>query len=508
MTTRAILAIDQGTTNTKALLVDSQGTILARAARPLSVQCPKPAWVEQDPLALWNSVREAIDDCLDRAGRPRPAAIAITNQRESVIVWNRRTGQPEGPCVVWQCRRSAPFCAGLRRCGWEGLLRARTGLTIDPLFSASKARWLLDHIPDGSLRAEQGELCLGTVDSWVLWNLTGGAVHACDMTNASRTQLFNIRRLAWEDELLEIFGIPAAALPEVKPSSAIYGECVRLGNLPAGAPIASLIGDSHAALFGHAAFRPGSVKATYGTGSSLMTLTGAPVDSAGGLSTTIAWARGQAAEYALEGNISVTGGAVQWFGEFLGRAEPAASVAALAEEVPDTGGVYFVPAFVGLGAPHWNDGARGLITGLTRGIRAAHVARAALEAIAYQVRDVFDLMEAESGRELPALLADGGASQNDTLMQFQADILGRPVVRSSSAELSAVGAAWLAGLASGVWTSLEELENLPRPVRRFEPRMPASQRNILYEGWRRAVARAAGDPQAGGSPGAPPSMER
>jgi glycerol kinase len=497
MTGKLILAIDQGTTNTKVLLVDSASTVLARASRPLTVSCPKPAWVEQDPMALWTSVREAIDECLSRSDSPRPAAIAITNQRESVILWNRRTGQPEGPCVVWQCRRSAPLCAELRQRGLEGRIRARTGLTIDPLFSAGKAHWLLEQAPDGRRRAEQGELCLGTVDSWLLWNLTGGAAHACDMSNASRTQLFDIRRLRWDEELLEIFAIPRAALPEIRPSSAIYGESIRLGRLPAGVPIASLIGDSHAALFGHAAFHPGAVKATYGTGSSLMTLTGAPVESAGGLSTTIAWARQHRVEHALEGNISFTGGAVQWFGEFLGLADPVAGVAALAEQTPDTGGVYLVPAFVGLGAPHWRDSARGLITGITRGTTAAHVARATLEAIAYQVRDVFDLMQAESGRELPALLADGGASQNDFLMQFQADMLGRPVIRSGSVELSALGAAWLAGLATGVWSSLEELEALPRPTRRFEPRLPGPQREALYRGWREAVARAAAESLAG-----------
>ena len=490
MQRKFVLAIDQGTTNTKVLLLDHRGKIAARASRPLSISFPQPAWVEQDAQSLWASVAEAIDDCLAQAGSPELAAIGITNQRESVVAWDRRTGQPAAPCVVWQCRRSAGFCEDLRRRGLEPLLRERTGLAIDPLFSASKARWLLDHIPDGQPKAEQGDLCLGTVDSWVLWNLTGGALHACDATNASRTQLLNLRRVEWDADLLAIFGVPCQALPEVRRSSAVFGESVAMGRLPAGVPIASLIGDSHAALFGHAAFRPGAVKATYGTGSSLMTLTDGPVLSNGGLSTTIAWWQGAGATYALEGNILVTGGAVQWLGEFLRLEDPARDAAVLACEASDTAGLYLVPAFVGLGAPYWNAQARGLITGLTRGTTAAQVARATLESIAYQVRDVFDAMRADVAVELPELMADGGASQNDSLMQSQADILGRPVVRNLSTDLSAIGAAWLAGLAIGFWASLQELDALPRSEDRFEPRMPEPERQARYSGWREAVARA------------------
>lgn len=411
------------------------------------------------------------------------------------MLWERRTGQPVGPCVVWQCQRSAPFCNELRARGLEPLLRERTGLTIDPMFSASKARWLLDHTEDGRRRAERGELCLGTVDSWVLWNLTGGQVHACDMTNASRTQLFDLRRLQWDDELLQIFGVPRAALPEVKPSSCIYGETAPTGRLPGGIPIASLIGDSHGALYGHAGFQPGSIKATYGTGSSLMTPTRSPVISEHGLSTTIAWAREQAT-YALEGNIYVTGAAVQWLGQFLGLDDPAQGVETLARQAKNTAGVYFVPAFVGLGAPHWNEAARGLITGLTHGATPAHLARAALEAIAYQVRDVFDLMSVESGAPLRALMADGGASRNELLMQFQADIIGRPVVRSLSSDVSALGAAYLAGLAVGLWSSESEIEKLPRPSDRFEPRLADAERAELYAGWKRAIARTVFDAEA------------
>jgi glycerol kinase len=483
-----ILAIDQGTTNTKVLLIDHAGGIAARASRPLDIQFPQPAWVEQDARGLWRSVQEAARECLDQAAG-NVTGIGISNQRESVIVWDRATGEPAGPCIVWQCRRTAQYCADLRQQGVGPLIERTTGLAMDPLFSASKIRWLLDHIEDGQRRAEDGALCAGTVDSWVLWNLTGGAVHACDATNAARTQLFDLRRLAWSDELLGLFGIPAAMLPEVRPSSAHYGVTAATG-VPAGLPIGSLIGDSHAALFGHAAFEPGSVKATYGTGSSLMTLTDAPVSSSRGLSTTIAWRREAGARYALEGNITVTGGAMQWVGEFLGLPGGGQAAAKLAEGVQNTGGVYLTPAFAGLGAPYWDPAARGLISGLTRGSTSAHVARAALESIAYQVRDVFDAMEADVGVTLPELLADGGATQNDRLMQFQADMLARPVRRNLSADLSAVGAAWLAGLALGVWASLDELSALPRHQDVFQPRMPGAERDRLYDGWHSAVARA------------------
>jgi glycerol kinase len=328
------------------------------------------------------------------------------------------------------------------------------------------------------------------MDSWVLWNLTGGAAHACDLTNASRTQLLDIHTLHWSDELLELFGVPQAALPDVRPSSAYFGSTVATGRLPAGIPIASMIGDSHAALFGQAGFVPGTVKATYGTGSSLMTPTPAPVLSQHGLSTTVAWALDrERVTYALEGNIPVTGAAVQWLGEFLGLANPAEEVSKLAERVDDSAGLYLVPAFVGLGAPYWNDAARGLVSGLTRGSSAAHLARATIEAIAYQVRDVFDVMRAESGIDLGVLLADGGASRNSMLMQFQADIIGRAVLRSLSADASALGAAYLAGLAVGIWRGLEAIEGLPRPRERFEPQMSAEERAARAMGWKTAIAR-------------------
>jgi glycerol kinase len=491
---RYILAIDQGTTNTKALLVDHSGRVAAHASRPLKQTYPHPAWVEQNPAEIWQSVREAVGEVLERADTADLTAVAVSNQRESVTAWDRRTGQPVGPVIVWQCRRTADFCEKLRERGLKELLERRTGLTIDPLFSASKMRWLLDHIEGGEARAERGEICLGTIDSWVLWNLTGGAEHATDLTNASRTQLLDLRELGWSDELLGVFGVPRRALPDLQPSSGHYGTTVEIGRLPAGVPVAAMIGDSHAALFGQAGFVPGSVKATYGTGSSLMTPTAEPVASVHGLSTTIAWSLGPgSATYALEGNITFTGAAIQWLGEVFGLPDGSQGVANLAGTTDSTEGVYLVPAFAGLGAPYWNDAARGLLTGITRSTTGAHIARAAIEAIAYQVRDVFDIMRREAGHDLKALLADGGATRNERLMQFQAGILDVPVLRNESAEVSALGAAYLAGLAAGVWSSVSEIEDLPRERQRFEPQMEAQERDALYSGWQKAVAQATYD---------------
>lgn len=490
-----ILTIDQGTTNTKALLVDSAGRILQRASRPMALECPQPGWIQQDAAALWAGVREVIEEILTTQGAGQVAALAISNQRESVIVWERATGRPLGPCVIWQCRRTAPFCAELRRQGKAASILSKTGLGIDPLFSATKAHWLLEQIPGGLRRAAGGELCAGTVDSWLLFHLTGGAVHACDFTNASRTQLMNLDALQWDADLIDWFGVPRPALPSIQPSSGIFGLTAGFGPLPAGLPIAAMIGDSHGALFAHASFRPGVTKATYGTGSSLMRRTAARANSKSGLSSTIAWSVPGRAEYGLEGNITMTGGAVQWTAELLGL-EGAEALAARAAGAEDTGGVYLVPAMAGLGAPYWRDDVRGLITGLSRGSTAAHLARAALESVAYQVRDVFDAMVNDTGEAPHALLADGGASRNDGLMQFQADILGCPVVRNLSADLSALGAAHLAGLATGIWKDASELEVLPREEQRFEPRITAAQRDALYAGWRRALAQALSDSPA------------
>ena len=482
-----ILSLDEGTTNAKAILVDEAGGIVKEASHPVSISYPQPGWVEQDAWEIWHATLAAAVDVLDGVPAAQVAALAITNQRESVLAWERASGAPLGPCITWQCKRSAPYCEELRQRGLKEPIFRLTGLAVDPMFSASKARWLLDNIPDGQPRARSGEICLGTVDAWLLWNLTSGAVHACDMTNASRTQLFNLQTLAWDPELLAIFDIPLAALPEVRLSSAFYGETVSLPGVPAGLPIGALIGDSHAALYGHAGFQPGAIKATYGTGSSLMTPTPISIFSKKGLSSSIAWGY-QRATYALEGNIYVTGAAVQWLADLLGLGGPK-NIEALAAQVTDTGGVYFVPALAGLGAPYWNDSARGLITGLTRGTTAARLARATQDSIAYQIRDVFETMQAETGTPVQVLLADGGATHNYDLMQFQADILGVPVQVSLASSLSALGAAYLAGLAVGVWASEAEIAELSRPRILFEPAMDALQRDRLVAGWQDAIGR-------------------
>jgi glycerol kinase len=483
-----LLAIDQGTTNTKAILVDQRGAIVGQASRAMAIEYPQPGWVQQDAGHIWQAVRECIDECLTAAGSPVLAGIGISNQRETGVAWERLTGEPIGPAVTWQCRRSAELCERLRAEGRAPDITARTGLPVDPMFTAGKLRWLLDAAPHGQARAAAGELCVGTVDSWLLWNLTGGAWHRTDVSNASRTQLMDTAAGAWDRSLCEAFGVPMAALPEIRPSRSVFGESVVLGYLAAGVPIGALVGDSHAALFGQAGFEPGCVKATYGTGSSLMMPTARRSEATGGVASTIAWGL-DSIVYALEGNIYATGAAVQWVADFAGLPGPAA-VAELAAGCPASEGVFLVPAFTGLGAPHWDDAARGLICGLTRGSSLAHVSLAAVESIAYQVRDVFDAMRAASGGTPRVLLADGGATRNSQLMQFQADILGVPVQRNNTPELSALGAAYLAGLATGVWGSLDAVAALPRSVDRFEPALSHAEREHLHAGWREALARA------------------
>ncbi len=484
-----VLAIDQGTSNTKAIAIDAEGRIVARASVPMEIAFPQPGWVEQNPVAIWRAVQSVIDNCLTQIAPEKPKAVGISNQRETILAWQRSTGQPLGPAVVWQCRRTAGFCKQLRERGLESFLRERTGLTIDPLFSGSKARWLLEEIKRNEPSISLDDVCIGTVDSWLLWNLSGGRVHATDVSNAARTQLFNLRTADWDPELLSLFDVPHAALPEIHMSSTVFAETSGTGRLASGIPIASLIGDSHAALFGQRGFLPGSIKATYGTGSSLMTPTEDLRISERGLSSTVAWGV-RDITYALEGNISVTGSAVQWFGQFLGAEDPAQRIAALAGDAEDSQGVYIVPAFVGLGAPHWDESARGMICGMTLGTTAAHVAKAVIESIAYQVRDVFDAMQGDAGVPLQALLADGGATRNDALMQFQADILNCTVLRNSSPEVSPLGAGFLAGLATGMWSCLEDVGALPREFDRFVPRMNNARREQLYAGWQAAVRRA------------------
>ncbi len=488
MASACILAIDQGTTNTKALLIDGQGQTLFRASAPLDLLQPRPGYVEQDPLALWHSVCQVANECVNYAAANRApiAAIAISNQRETAVTW-RSNGEPAGNAITWQCRRSTPVCDRLLEQAPQ--IQSLTGLPLDPLLSATKWAWVFDHQPDLHAQAQSGELRIGTVDSWLLYRLSGGSVHATDHTNASRTALLNLSSQEWDDALLGIFDIPRAALPVVKPSSGIFAECQTIPQL-AGVPIAAMIGDSHAALVGHGRYENGTVKATYGTGSSLMMLTPSMVAETRMLARTVAWSAPEDTRFALEGNIAMSGAALQWVGEFLGLADAAEGAAALAATVPDAAGLMLVPAMVGLGAPHWDSAARGLITEIERSHTAAHLARAALDAIAFQVADVLEAMESAAGVELPVLLADGGATRNATLMQMQADIIGRPLHRSGQEDLSARGAAMLAGLALGWWKSPAELAALPKNIEAFEPRMSAAQREQLRRSWKLAVRRA------------------
>lgn len=483
-----ILAIDQGTTNTKALLVDRQGQTAFRVSAPLELIQPQPGYVEQDPLALWQSVCLVVEECVRYASAQssRIAAIAISNQRETAVTWHSN-GEPVGNAITWQCRRSATVCDRLRDSGQA--IQSATGLPLDPLLSATKWAWVFDQQPELRMLAESGKVRLGTVDSWLVYKLTGGRVHTTDHTNASRTALLSLASLDWDDALLSLFEIPRPGLPSVRASSGVCAECTTIPGL-AGVPIASLIGDSHAALVGHGRYEPGTMKATYGTGSSLMMLTPGLVAESNVLARTVAWSVAADVRFALEGNIAMSGAAVQWVGEFLGLPHPAEDAATLAATVPDAAGVMLVPAMVGLGAPHWDAAARGLVANLERSHTAAHLARAAVDAIAFQVADVLEAMEAAAGVELPVLLADGGATRNNSLMQMQADIIGRPVHRATQEDLSARGAAMLAGLELGWWKSPEDLSELPKEVQTFDPRMSATRRDELRASWRLAVCRA------------------
>jgi glycerol kinase len=484
--TAGVLAIDQGTTNTKALLIDATGTIVAHASRPMAVTHPKPGWAEQSGEAIWRSVQDAIAECL--AARPdvKLAGIGISNQRESVLLWDRATGEPLGPCVIWQCRRSAQRLARLRQPDIEQAVAAKTGLGLDPLFPAAKIAWLLDDIPGARHAAREGKVCAGTVDSWLLFKLTGGKRHATDFSNASRTQLFDIHRLCWDEELAQIFETPISVMPQAAFSDSSFGATRSDGAAPSGTPIYAMMGDSHAALYGHGVRQPGAVKATYGTGSSLMTLIERPIASRNGLSTTIAWGANGRVAYALEGNISVSGQAVAFATTLLGLKNETV-LTELAQTVGGSDGVYFVPALAGLGAPHWRDDARGMIAGMSLATKPAHIARASLEAVALQVNDVFAAMEADRGDALTALSADGGASRNDVLMQIQAHVLQRPVLRSRTAELSAIGTGIMAGIGAGLWTQEEALSRLSAGTDTFTPVEDEAVRNILVAGWRAAI---------------------
>jgi glycerol kinase len=487
----SILALDQGTTSCRAILFDAHGIPRATAQRELTQHFPQPGWVEHDPHEIWESQLEVAREALALGAviAPDVAAIGITNQRETTMLWERHTGRPIGRAIVWQDRRTAQRCDELRAGGVGALVARKTGLVLDPYFSATKIGWLLDHY-DLRDRAERGELAFGTIDTWLLWNLTGGAVHATDHTNASRTLLFDLRGFDWDDELCAAFDVPRALLPAIHPSISRFGATVPdyFGDA---IPIAGIAGDQQAALFGQAGFARGIAKNTYGTGSFVVLNTGDDiVASTHGLLATVACSSPGTRAYALEGSVFAAGAAVQWLRDGLGIIATANDIEALASSVPSAEGVTFVPAFSGLGAPYWDAHARGLIAGITRGSTRAHIARAALEAIAYQSADVIEAMLADARLELHELRVDGGASKNDILMQFQADVLGVDVMRPAVIETTALGVAYMAGLQCGVWSDMKALEKLYRVAARFSPRADAATRNEAMAGWRRAVARA------------------
>jgi glycerol kinase len=490
-----ILVIDQGTTGSAALLFDEEGQIVSSADSEISQIYPQPGWVEHDPKEILRTSLVVAQEALQKAGvsASQVKGMGITNQRETTVVWDRRTGEPVNNAIVWQCRRTAPLCEELKAKGLAKTIREKTGLPIDAYFSATKLRWILDHIPEGQRRAQQGDLLFGTIDSWLVWNLTGGAVHITDYSNASRTMLFNIHTLEWDRELLAVLDIPEAVLPKVLPSSQVYGETAAglLGD--ARVPLGGIAGDQQAALFGQACYDACMAKNTYGTGSFILLNTGdKPIPSEKGLVTTIAWGLADKVAYAMEGSIFITGAAVQWLRDGLGLIKSAAESEPLARSVPDNGGVYFVPAFVGLGAPYWDMYARGTIIGLTRGTTGGHLARATLEAIAYQTRDVVEVMSAEACLQVALLRVDGGGTANALLMQFQADILGVTIQPALVAETTSLGAAYLAGLAVGLWKDTTELARMWRAAETYEPKMSVDQRETLYAGWKRAVERARG----------------
>jgi glycerol kinase len=489
---RYILSLDQGTTSSRALLFDDHGEVRSVVQREFTQIFPTPGWVEHDPEEIAASQVAVALEALSKANLQLGdiAAIGITNQRETTIVWDRTTGQPIYNAIVWQDRRTTAFCEQLKAQGHETLIQQRTGLLIDAYFSASKISWILDNVANARQLAEAGRLAFGTVDSWLLWKLTGGRLHITDASNASRTMLFNLHSGRWDRDLLDLFRIPAPMLPVVRPSSEIYGEVSSVRGLN-GIPIAGVAGDQQSALFGQRCTSPGLTKNTYGTGCFMLQSTGnRAVASTNRLVTTVAWKIGDRTDYALEGSVFVGGAVVQWLRDGLGIIRTSSEVEALANSVPDNGGVYFVPAFVGLGAPHWDSYARGSLFGLTRGSKAGHIARAALESIAYQVADLMDAVQTDTNTPLQELRVDGGASTNDALMQFQADILGVPVVRPSMTETTALGAAFLAGLAVGLWHGITAIAGLPREERRFEPRMPRSRVENLRERWNDAVSRS------------------
>ena len=485
-----LLALDQGTTSSRALVIDYSGKVISVTQKEFTQFFPQPGWVEHDPNEIWAS---QIGVAADAAGRASIAlsdiaAIGITNQRETAVVWDRKTGEPVFHAIVWQDRRTAPICDQMRADGLLPLIQSKTGLVIDAYFSGTKVRWILDNVPGARERAERGELAFGTVDSWLIWKLTGGKTHVTDETNASRTMLFNIHTRNWDDELLQALHVPRSMLPAAKSSSEVYGEALEsLG----GIPIAGIAGDQQAALFGQMCTKPGMVKNTYGTGCFMLMNTGTEaVPSKNNLLTTIAWRKNNTTDYALEGSVFIAGAVVQWLRDGLGIIRTAPEVEGLAASVNDSGGVFLVPAFAGLGAPHWDAYARGAIVGLTRGSTAAHIARAALEGIAFQVADILTAMESDSSIKLAELRVDGGACGNNLLMQFQANLLGVPVVRAANPETTAMGAAYLAGLAVGFYKSTDEIASQWGSDRTFEPKIEDDERQKLRAGWNKALERA------------------
>ncbi len=494
---KVILALDQGTTSSRAIVFDQDARMLGVAQKELTIHYPSPGWVEQDPQEIWltqlQMAREALALAKSTAGDV--AAIGIANQRETTVLWDRETGQPVHNAIVWQDRRTAAICDRLQTQGVEALVTARTGLLLDPYFSGTKLQWMLDNLDGVRARAEAGRLAFGTVDAWLIWNLTGGRVHATDVSNVSRTLLFNIHTGDWDEKLLQLLRIPRAVLPRVVDSGGVCGE-IDAALLGAAIPIAGIAGDQQAALFGQRCVNKGMVKNTYGTGCFMLMNTGdRPVESKSRLLSTVAWKIGERFEYALEGSVFVAGAVVKWLRDALGIIQSSGQVSELAATVEDNGGVYFVPAFAGLGAPYWDPLARGTIMGLTGGSGAGHLARAALESIAFQTADVLDAMHVDSGIEVEELRVDGGASQSDLLMQFQADILGVPVLRPRIYESSALGAAYMAGLAVGFWLDAGELESHWQVERRFEPWMSDTRREALKSTWHEAVKRSRKWPQ-------------
>ena len=488
-----VLAIDQGTTGTRAIIFDERVKVAGSAYREFTQHFPKPGWVEHDLEEIWTTVEACIAKALRAAGLKGKdiSAIGITNQRETTGLWMRKGGKPLHKAIVWQDRRTSEQCAELKARGLEPRVKERTGLVLDPYFSGTKLAWLLDHVKGARARAEKGDLCFGTIDTWLVYKLTGHKAHVTDVSNASRTLLLDLKKLSWDDEMRSLFGVPTEVLPEVRASAEAYGVTQGMKSLPDGIPVSGMAGDQQAALFGQACFSPGESKCTYGTGAFLLMNTGeTPVTSNAGLLTTVAWKLGDKTHYALEGSSFIAGAAVQWLRDGLGLIKRAAEIEPLARQVQETGDVVFVPALAGLGAPHWRADARGLFCGLDRSTTRAHLARAVLEGVALQIFELADAMRKDSGREIPAFKVDGGAAANNLMLQFQADVLGTEVVRPKNLETTSVGAAFLGGLGAGVWQSPEEIRKAWKADRSFKPKMALEVREKHLAKWRRAVERA------------------